>query len=180
MQHGTNPWLARFTRVGGYQRLIFRTQIELWEIGSAAGDLAKSRVTSEKCEACLGEGAFPEFSQSVLLTTAFEDEDEYEMPNAKREALENRELSPGTDKEHRHLVCVQSFPRKVFPLVDHKQTRIDMESLAGDVGARFRGQKNHSTGDGPGRILPQRGSRPLAGRGFARRLRRNGDCRREG
>ena len=32
------------------------------------------------------EGAFPEFSQSWLLTTGFEDEDEYEMPNAKREA----------------------------------------------------------------------------------------------
>ena len=42
-----------------------------------------------------GHGAFPEFSQSLLLATAFEDEDglprrslrrrEYEMPNAKRE-----------------------------------------------------------------------------------------------
>jgi hypothetical protein len=36
------------------------------------------------------EGAFPEFSQSLLLTTAFEDEDDdedgYEMRNAKREA----------------------------------------------------------------------------------------------
>jgi hypothetical protein len=31
------------------------------------------------------EGAFPEFSQSLLLTTAFEDEDGYEMRNAKRE-----------------------------------------------------------------------------------------------
>jgi hypothetical protein len=35
-----------------------------------------------------GEGAFPEFSQSLLLTNAFEgeddDEDEYEIPNAKR------------------------------------------------------------------------------------------------
>jgi hypothetical protein len=38
-----------------------------------------------------GEGAFLKFSQSLLLTTAFEDENdedeyEYEMPNAKREA----------------------------------------------------------------------------------------------
>jgi hypothetical protein len=36
------------------------------------------------------EGVFPEFSQSLLLTTAFEDEDDdedgYEMRNAKREA----------------------------------------------------------------------------------------------
>jgi len=32
------------------------------------------------------EGAFPDFSQSLLLMSAFEDddEDEYEMPNAKR------------------------------------------------------------------------------------------------
>jgi hypothetical protein len=33
-----------------------------------------------------GKVAFPEFSQSLLLATAFEDEDEYEMLNAKREA----------------------------------------------------------------------------------------------
>ena len=39
-----------------------------------------------------GEGAFPEFSQSLLLTTAFEDEDddeyedEDETPNAERGA----------------------------------------------------------------------------------------------
>jgi hypothetical protein len=33
------------------------------------------------------EGAFPEFSQSLLITTAFEDEDddEYETPNAERQ-----------------------------------------------------------------------------------------------
>jgi hypothetical protein len=30
------------------------------------------------------EGAFPKFSQSLLLITVFEDEDEYETPNTKR------------------------------------------------------------------------------------------------
>jgi hypothetical protein len=37
-------------------------------------------------QAEFGQGGFPEFSQSLLLTTAFEDEDEDEMPNAKRYA----------------------------------------------------------------------------------------------
>jgi hypothetical protein len=40
-----------------------------------------------------GEGAFPESSQALLLTTAFEDDDEYEdeTPNAKREAPGGRQ-----------------------------------------------------------------------------------------
>src|SRR3979490_2504528 len=54
---------------------------------------------------------------------------------------------PSRKSSHRHPACVQ-FPAKSF-LIHHKQTPIDMEGLAGDVGTGIRGQKDH----GPGEVL---------------------------